>query len=81
MWPELRVSNTEMKLLFRRWTVFVLILCSLATPAWGQSLTGPSVDKIEIRHIGPPAASDAMIRANVRVKEGDIYTKTGGLNG
>jgi len=77
MWPELRVSNTEMKLLFRRWTVFVLILCSLATPAWGQSLTGPSVDKIEIRHIGPPAASDAMIRANVRVKEGDIYTKTG----
>ncbi len=65
-----------MKLLFGRWTAFVLILTSLAIASYGQGLSGPSVDKIEIRHVGPPAASDAMIRANVRVKEGDTYTKT-----
>jgi outer membrane protein insertion porin family len=34
------------------------------------------IRKIEIRHVGPPAASDALIRANIRVKEGDTYTAT-----
>src|SRR4051812_47976459 len=35
------------------------------------------VQKIEIRHVGPPAASDELIRANIRVKVGDSYTRTG----
>lgn len=34
------------------------------------------IRKIEIRHVGPPAASDALIRANIRVKEGDFFTST-----
>jgi outer membrane protein insertion porin family len=37
---------------------------------------GDTVQKIEIRHVGPPAASDSLIRANIRVKEGDVYTRT-----
>jgi outer membrane protein insertion porin family len=33
-----------------------------------------TVQKIEIRHVGPPAASDELVKANLRVKEGDTYT-------
>ena len=36
----------------------------------------PVVKKVEIRHVGPPAVSDAVIRGNIRVKEGDLYRKT-----
>ena len=65
-----------MKLLLRRWTLFVLILCSLAL-AQGQAQGNlETIRKIEIRHVGPPAASDSLIRANIRVKEGDAYTRT-----
>ena len=38
-----------------------------------------TVEKIEIRHIGPPAASDDLIRANIHFKVGDAY-KAGGFN-
>lgn len=38
--------------------------------------TPPTISKIEIKHIGPPAVSDALIRANIRVKEGDPYQRT-----
>ena len=27
--------------------------------------------------MGPPAASDELVRANIRVKVGDTYTRTG----
>lgn len=66
-----------MKLFLRRWTSFVLILCALAAAASrGQAPEPPKITKIEIRHVGPPAASDALIRANIRVKEGDSFTRT-----
>jgi outer membrane protein insertion porin family len=65
-----------MKLLLRRWTLFVLILCSLALATSNAQVGGQVIRKIEIRHVGPPAASDALIRANIRVKEGDTYTAT-----
>lgn len=35
----------------------------------------PVIKKIEIRHIGPPAASDALIFSNIRAKEGDTYSR------
>jgi outer membrane protein insertion porin family len=48
---------------------------------WGGTLraqlTAPrveKVEKIEVRHIGPPAVSDDLVRAHVRVKEGDDYS-------
>jgi outer membrane protein insertion porin family len=65
-----------MKLLLRRWTLFVLILCSLALASSNAQVGGQVIRKIEIRHVGPPAASDSLIRANVRVKEGDLFTAT-----
>ena len=36
----------------------------------------PKVAKINIKHIGPPAASDELIRSNLRVKAGDEYLRT-----
>src|SRR5258705_8046215 len=65
-----------MKLLLRRWTLFVLILCALALPTSTAQIGGEVIRKIDIRHVGPPAASDSLIRANIRVKEGDVYTAT-----
>ncbi len=51
-------------------------LCALllvfSPAAWGQ-LAGVKVSRIEIRHVGPPAASDALVRANIRIKPGDTY--------
>ena len=37
--------------------------------------TPSTVSKIEIKHIGPPSVSDALVRANIRVKEGDAYLR------
>ncbi|MDX1950843.1 MAG: outer membrane protein assembly factor BamA [Verrucomicrobiota bacterium] len=62
-----------MKFVVRRWTCFVLILCSLVT-AYGQA--SQTIEKIEVRHIGPEAASESLIRGNIRIKEGDTYTRT-----
>lgn len=64
-----------MKLLLRRWTSFVLILCALALSQSVRAQIGESIKKIEIRHVGPPAASDELIKANIRVKAGDVYTR------
>lgn len=47
--------------------LFFLITLSLNA----QTVTGPKVLKIEIVHIGPPAASDTLIRSHIRVKEGE----------
>src|SRR5437660_330484 len=61
-----------MKLLLRRcW-----LLAGLLAPGLGPLLsaqTGQIVEKIEIRHIGPPAVSDDLVRANIHVKVGDRY--------
>src|SRR6059058_246022 len=63
-----------MKSVFRRWCGFIIILCGLLHAA--QAQVGQKIQKIEVRHVGPPAASDSLIRANIRVKEGDTYTRT-----
>src|SRR5437660_12342651 len=61
-----------MKLLLRRcW-----LLAGLLAPGLGPLLsaqTGQIVEKIEIRHVGPPAVSDDLVRANIHVKVGDPY--------
>src|SRR6266496_630064 len=63
-----------MKLLLRRcWPL-------VALPALGGWLslsaqTGPVIEKIEINHVGPPAVSDDLVRANLHVKAGYRQTK------
>ena len=63
-----------MKDVLRRWSGFVLILCWLVGSNYGQ--VGQQIQNIDIRHVGPPAASESLIRANIRVKEGDVYART-----
>jgi outer membrane protein insertion porin family len=46
---------------------------------WGvgglfAAVAPPTVEKIEIRHLGPPAVSDDLIRANIGIKVGDPYS-------
>src|SRR5437016_9175197 len=61
-----------MKLL--RWRccllLWVLAAGGLPLPA---AQTGLLVEKIEIKHVGPPAVSDDLVRANIHVKPGDPY--------
>jgi len=50
--------------------LFLLLLFSAAAQ------TTPKVTRIEIKHVGPPAVSDELIRSNIRVKVGDTYLRT-----
>jgi outer membrane protein insertion porin family len=52
-----------------------LLLLAWLPAGWTQSAP-PKVSKINIKHIGPPAASDELIRSNLRVKVGDNYLRT-----
>src|SRR6476659_1307295 len=61
-----------MNVVFRCWPLWLLLLiCSPSVLAQQKVL------KIEVRHVGPPAASDELVRANIHVKVGDMYTRTG----
>ena len=61
-----------MKLALRLCGLFLLCALSLLPTARGQ-IGLPNVSKIEIKHVGPPAVSDQMVRSNIRVKIGDPY--------
>lgn len=50
-------------------------LCLLFSLSTLLAQTPPTVGKIEIKYIGPPTVSEALIRANIRVKEGDSYLR------
>jgi outer membrane protein insertion porin family len=53
-------------------------LCALLAwlpAAWGQT-AGTKVSRIDIKHVGPSAVSDDLIRANIRIKPGDPYRLT-----
>lgn len=59
----------------RRWTA---ILCALTLFIPGDDLsaqTRRTVQAIQIRHVGPPAVSDELANANIRVKVGEAYEK------
>ncbi len=53
-----------------------LLVCALVFGGsglcFGQTAQN-KVAKIQIKHIGPPALADALVRANIKVKEGDPY--------
>ena len=53
----------------------VALLLLLNSPVYGQAPRGLPIQKIILEHIGQPAASDALIRANIRLKQGDAYSR------
>src|SRR6266853_2666556 len=50
-------------------------MVSLAIAPVLQAQLQVPVLKIVITNIGPPAASESLVRANIRVKEGDTYNR------
>jgi outer membrane protein insertion porin family len=54
------------------WLLVMLVFSGVLPPLCAQ--TTLTVEKIEIRHVGPPAVSDELIRANIRVKPGEPYS-------
>ncbi len=61
-----------MRLLIRLGALFLLFACLPAGLAQGVA---PKVVRIDIKHVGPPATSDELIRSNLRVKVGDPYLR------
>jgi outer membrane protein insertion porin family len=59
-----------MRLLRRLCGLFLLL--AWVPAGWGQ-FAGPKVAEIQIKHIGPPAASDDLIRSNLRLKVGEPF--------
>jgi len=59
-----------MNALLRLCAAALVLAGSAAAPAQAP---GPKVLRIEIKHVGPPAASDQLIRSNIRVQPGDVY--------
>ena len=64
-----------MKPNLRRYCVLLALLIHWVPQTQGQ-VASPRVQQIEVRHVGPAAASDELIRANIRVKVGDPLMKT-----
>ncbi|HUD48996.1 MAG TPA: outer membrane protein assembly factor BamA [Candidatus Baltobacteraceae bacterium] len=62
--------KTRMRLALFIGAVFLALL-----PAARAQLTGPRIHSILIRHVGPPAVSDDFIRANIRSKAGETFSR------
>lgn len=70
-----RLTVNEMKLLLRRCSILCALLLLGSTQAgWSQTRVSPPVQKIEVQHIGPPAVSDELVRANIRIKVGEPFS-------
>jgi len=54
--------------------LLVVVLLTLARTSPAQTVG--TVARIDIKHVGPTAVSDELIRANIRVKVGDPYVRT-----
>src|SRR5215472_7106640 len=59
-----------MKLLRRLCGLFLLLVC---VPLLLAQTSALKITKIDIKQVGPPAASEELIRGNIRVKPGDTY--------
>jgi outer membrane protein insertion porin family len=60
-----------MKILQRLCGLFLVLVC---LPALAQ-IAPPKVTKVEIKHVGPASVSDDLIRANIRIKPGDLFVR------
>ena len=63
-----RRTFSRTKLLKRGW-LLGLLLCASAWPLTAQAQM--PVNKVVISSVGPQTVSEALIRANIKVKEGD----------
>jgi len=68
------IRKLKLRTLSARIAVILAVLAIGCQSGWGQS-AAPPVEKIVIQHIGPPAASDDLIKANIKTKPGDPYVR------
>ena len=59
-----------MKLFLRLFGIWLLLGC--AQVVWSQA-TGPKIDRVDIKFVGPASVSEQFIHSNIRVKTGDTY--------
>jgi outer membrane protein insertion porin family len=59
-----------MKFFLRLFGVWLLFGC--ASVAWSQT-AGPKIDRVDVKFVGPASVSEQFVRANIRLKAGDIY--------
>lgn len=57
----------------RGWLLVFILLA--AWPILLPAQTSRTVAKVGVEHVGPPAASDELIKSNIRVKPGDAYLR------
>jgi outer membrane protein insertion porin family len=50
-------------------------LCGFPLPASAQFQLQPKVISIAVSNIGPQSVSESLVRANIRIKEGDTYNR------
>ena len=63
-----------MRFKFSRIAALAAIVFWAIPSALGQDAS--KIKSIDIEHIGPPAVSDELVRANIRVKVGDTLSQT-----
>jgi outer membrane protein insertion porin family len=62
-----------MKFISRLFGLWLLLGC--ASVVWAQP-TGPKIDRVDVKFVGPTNVSEQLVRSNVRLKAGDIYFPT-----
>ncbi|HZF01163.1 MAG TPA: outer membrane protein assembly factor BamA [Methylomirabilota bacterium] len=60
-----------MKFLLRFIAILLLLGCAHIASA---QTSGPKVNRVDIKYVGPTNVSQQFIRSNIRLKAGDIYT-------
>jgi outer membrane protein insertion porin family len=63
-------DSKKMKSIIRPLGVSMVLGC--ATAAWAQS-TGPKIDRVDVKFVGPASVSEEFIRSNIKLKSGASY--------
>lgn len=67
-----KTCRVEAHSAFLGWLCAWALLLVFPPAGWAQA-PPPKVVKVQIEHLGPASVSDALVRANIRVKAGDPY--------
>ena len=59
-----------MKLFVRLFGIWLLLGCAQLVSA---QTSGPKIDRVDVKFVGPASVSEQFIRSNIRAKAGDIY--------
>jgi outer membrane protein insertion porin family len=66
-------TDSLMKFIFRCVVVWLLLGCVSA--AWAQT-TGPKIDRVDVKFVGPASVSEEFVRGNIRLRAGATYLPT-----